>query len=117
MAHENTSYQVDRTTALYERPTMEVADATTFSAVKSAIEEKFAAGNVENFLKSLVRGGLRIREFEAVAKAGKLGPETGAQYASLSNGDQGQIRELYLAALERVDLGLRDKYFKLYAYY
>jgi hypothetical protein len=117
MAQDSTGYQVDRTTALYERPTMVVGDAPTFGAVKSAIEEKFAAGNVEGFLKSLERGNLRIREFEAVAKAGKLGPETAAQYAALSDGDQGQVRELYLASLEKVELGLRDKYFKLYAYY
>ena len=30
---------------------------------------------------------------------------------------QGQIRELYLASLEKVPVELRDKYFKLYAYY
>ena len=117
MAQENTGYQVDRTTALYERPVMEVSDASTFGAVKSVIESKFAAGNVEGFLKSLEKSKLRIREFEAVAKAGKLGPETAAQYASLSDGDQGQVREFYLASLEKVELSLRDKYFKIYAYY
>ncbi|WP_263377529.1 hypothetical protein [Granulicella paludicola] len=117
MAQENTSYQVDRTTALYERPAMEVTDASTFGAVKSVIESKFSAGNVEGFLKSLEKGKLRIRDFEAVAKAGKLGPQTAAQYASLSDGDQGQVREFYLASLEKVELGLRDKYFKIYAYY
>jgi hypothetical protein len=35
----------------------------------------------------------------------------------LSNGDQGQIREFYLASLEKVDASLRDKHFKVYAYY
>jgi len=35
----------------------------------------------------------------------------------LTGGDQGQIREFYLASLEKVELALRDKYFKVYAYY
>ena len=55
MAQENAGYQVDRSTALYERPKMAVADAETFEAVKGEIESKFAAGNVEKFLKSLER--------------------------------------------------------------
>ena len=86
-------------------------------AVKQAIESCFAAGTVNAFLKSLERASLRIREFEQVLTAGKLGPDTAAKYAKLDNGDQGQIREFYLAKLEQVDLALRDKYFKLYAYY
>ena len=110
-------FQVDRTTALYERPAMDVVDAPTFTTVKAAIESKFAAGNVEGFLKSLASAGLRIRDFEPIVQAGKLGKDTAAQYASLTNGDQGQIRELYLASLERVESNLRDKFFKLYAYY
>ena len=117
MAQTNSNYQVDRSTALYERPAVVIGDATTFAAVKGAIEGKFAASNVEGFLKSLGRSNLRIREFEAVAKAGKLGPETGAQYAKLPVGDQALVRELYLASLEQVEITLRDKYFKLYAYY
>jgi hypothetical protein len=110
-------FQVDRTAALYERPAMDIVDATTFAAVKATVESKFAAGNVEGFLKSLASGGLRIRDFASVLAAGKLGKETIAEYGKLANGDQGQIREIYLASLERVDSNLRDKYFKLYAYY
>jgi hypothetical protein len=108
---------VDRTTALYERPAMGIADEPTFTAVKQAIESCFAAGTVNAFLKSLERSSLRIREFEQVLTAGKLGPDSAAKYAKLDNGDQGQIREFYLAKLEQVDLALRDKYFRLYAYY
>jgi|ERR1700679_3946938 hypothetical protein len=110
-------FQVDRTTALYERPAMDIVDAATFAEVKKAIEGSYARGNVERFLKSVERSGLRIRSFEAVLSGGKLGSGTAAQYATLSNGDQGQIREFYLASLERVELALRDKYFKIYAYY
>jgi hypothetical protein len=110
-------FKVDRTTALFERAEMDIVDAATFAAVKQAIASAFAVGNVDKFLKSVERGGMRIREFEAVAGAGKLGAGAAAQYATLSNGDQGQIREFYLASLEKVELALRDKYFKVYAYY
>jgi hypothetical protein len=110
-------FQVDRTTALYERPAMDIVDAATFAEVKQAIENSFALGNVEKFLKSVERAGLRIRDFEAVLNCGKLGADTAAQYAKLSDGDQGQIREFYLASLEQVELALRDKFFKIYAYY
>ena len=110
-------FNVDRTTALYKRPPMDIVDAATFAEVKKTIESSFAPGNVETFLKLLERSGLRIRSFEAVLNGGKLGAGAAAQYAKLSNGDQGQIREFYLASLEQVDLALRDKFFKLYAYY
>jgi hypothetical protein len=111
------AFQVDRTTALYERPVMGIVDETTFHLVKQAIQQAFSAAGVEKFLKSLERAGLRIRDFESVLSAGKLGAGTAAEYAKLTNGDQGQIREFYLASLERVELPLRDRFFKLYAYY
>ena len=110
-------FQVDRTTALYERPAMEIVDAATFSEVKKAIASVYAPENVEKFLKSVSRSGMRIRDFEAVLSAGKLGVGTAGWYGTLSNGDKGQIREFYLASLEKVELALRDKYFKVYAYY
>jgi hypothetical protein len=110
-------YNVDRTAALYERPVMDILDEAGFAAVKQAVSASFATANVEKFFKSVARAGLRIRSFEAVLKAGKLGAGTEAEYTKLDNGDQGQIREFYLASLEQVDLALRDKFFKLYAYY
>ncbi|HEY5380771.1 MAG TPA: hypothetical protein VIJ65_00835 [Acidobacteriaceae bacterium] len=108
---------VDRSSALYERPPVAVADPATFAVVKRAVEGSFATHNVEKFLRSLERAGLRIRDFEAVLAAGKLGVGTAVEYGKLTDGDQGQIRELYLASLEKVEIPLRDKYFKLYAYY
>ena len=39
------------------------------------------------------------------------------EYKLLGNADQGQIREFYLASLERVAPDTREKFFKLYAYY
>ena len=108
---------IDRTRALYERPALGVEDAITFHEVRGAVEAHFATTAVEAFLRSLRKSDLRIRDFAAVLATGKLGSATAAQYAKLSPSDQGQIREFYLAALEQVSLPLRDKFFKLYAYY
>jgi hypothetical protein len=109
--------QVDRSHALYERPPVAVDDLATFTTVKAAVEDSFASHHAERFMRSLERAGVRIRDFEAVLAAGKLGVSTAVEYRRLSPGDQGQIREFYLASLERVEPSLRDKYFKLYAYY
>ena len=108
---------VDRTRALYERPVMGVEDEATFREVKAAVDTRFSEVGVQAFLRSLDKSGLRVRDFAAVLTAGKLGSSTAEQYARLSAGDQGQIRELYLASLEQVAVPLRDRFFKLYAYY
>ena len=96
---------------------MAIGDQQAFTEVKHAVESSFAASNITKFLKSVQASALRIRDFEAVLTAGKLGAQTSALYAKLTNGDQGQIREFYLASLEQIDMALRDKFFKLYAYY
>jgi hypothetical protein len=96
---------------------MPVEDAQVFNAVKTAIETSFSSSRAADFFKSLSRAGLRVRDFETVLKQGLLGASTAAQYNSLGNGDQGQIREFYLASLEQVAPELREKFFKLYAYY
>ncbi|MFP5232817.1 MAG: hypothetical protein ACLGQX_09360 [Acidobacteriota bacterium] len=110
-------FQVDRTTALFERPAITIVDQARFDRVKQALEDAFAPGKVEKFLRSVERAGLRIREFEQVLQAGKLGAEAAAEYAKLGDADQGLVRELYLASVEKVEMPLRDKYFKIYAYY
>jgi len=69
-------FQVDRTTALYERPAMDIVDATTFAEVKQTIASAFAPGNVEKFLQSVDRAGVRIRGFETVLKKGLMGKAT-----------------------------------------
>jgi hypothetical protein len=101
----------------YEKPVMPVEDAQVFNAVKTAIESSFSSSKAADFFKSLSRAGLRVRDFETVLKQGLLGASTAAQYNGLGNGDQGQIREFYLASLEQVAPELREKFFKLYAYY
>lgn len=101
----------------YRQAAIPVADPQTFGAVRSAVETSFSDGKVAGFLKSLERAKLRVRDFEVVIGKGMLGSKIQSEYTRLGNGDQGQIREFYLAALERVAPELRQKYFKLYAYY
>ena len=102
---------------MFSKPDLPIVDPQTFGAVHAAIEQAYATGNVANFLRSLDRAKVRIRQFEQVLSKGLLGSTIGACYAALDNNDQGQIREFYLAALERVPQELRERYFKLYAYY
>jgi hypothetical protein len=102
---------------MYQQPVLPISDPQTFTAVKNAIESSFSAGHVAEFLKSLERSKLRIRDFEDILGKGNLGASTASEYSSLGNADQGQIRELYLASLEQVAPELREKFFKLYAYY
>ena len=103
--------------ALHEQAVIPVADPEAFGAVRSAIETAFSSARVKDFLQTVARAGLRIRDFELVLRKGLLGAPTVNEYGRLGNGDQGQIRELYLASLEKVAPELRAKFFKLYAYY
>ena len=102
---------------LKEQPVLPIADPVAFGAVKTAIETSISSGKVRDFLRSLERQGLRIREFEDVLGKGLLGPKTAGDYKRLPDGDQGQIREFYLASLEKVAPELRQQFFRLYAYY
>ena len=102
---------------MYEKPELQVIDPQSFGAVKAAIETSFSATRAADFFKSLVRASVRVRDFESVLTKGLLGNAAIAEYNRLGNGDQGQIREFYLASLERVAPELREKFFKLYAYY
>jgi hypothetical protein len=102
---------------LKEQPVLPIADPEAFGAVKTAIETSFSSGRVRDFLRSLEQKGVRIRDFEVVLGKGLLGPKSAADYKRLPDGDQGQIRELYLASLEKVAPELRQQFFRLYAYY
>ena len=105
------------TMGIFEQATLPVQDEKTYAAVTDALGAAFSARQVEDFLHRIKRSGLRAREFEAVLNKGLLGKETPARYASLCNGDQGQVREKYLWLVEQVAPELRAKYLKVYAYY
>ncbi|MDP9039925.1 MAG: hypothetical protein M3O02_11760 [Acidobacteriota bacterium] len=68
-------------------------------------------------MRGTQRAGLRIRDFESVLRKSLLGTAAAADYTRMNDSDQGQIRELYLATLEKVSPELRSEFFKLYAYY
>ena len=101
----------------FDQPVLAITDPQSYGAVHSAIEGSFSSGRVADFLKSIERRNIRIRGFEEVLARDLLGANTKTEYARLGNGDQGQIREFYLASLEQVAPELREKFFKLYAYY
>ncbi len=104
-------------TALRDQGAIPVTDPENYDAVYAAIEAAFSAATVKDFLGSMLRAGLRIRDFELILRKGILGEPAQAKYNRLGNGDQGLIREFYLASLEKVAPELRAKFFKLYAYY
>jgi len=101
----------------YQQAVLAIVDPATFASVRQAVSTAFSTPRVADFLKSVERSSLRIRDFESVLAKGLLGALTAEQYAGLGGGDQGQLRELYLASLEQVAPGLRNRFFKLYAYY
>jgi hypothetical protein len=102
---------------LHEQAVLHVADPEPFGVVRGAVESSFSTGHVAAFLKTLERSGVRVRDFQSVLTKGLLGKGAATEYGRLGNSDQGQIREFYLASLERVAPELRTKFFKLYAYY
>ena len=101
----------------YQQAVIPVADPETFGAVRNAIASAFSAARLPDFYKSLDRAAVRVRDFEGVLGKGLLGSSTAAEYGRLSSGDQGMIREFYLASLEHVSPEIRNRFFKLYAYY
>lgn len=101
----------------FDQPVLAIVDPDRFQAVRSAIEAAFSSAKLTGFLKSLSSRNVRIRDFESVLAHGLLGQNTTSEYNNLGNADQGQIREFYLASLEKVAPALREKFFKLYAYY
>ena len=102
---------------MFEQAAIAVRDELGYARLHALIDEAFDARDVEVFLNRVRKSKLRIRDFETVLGKGVLGEATTAEYSKLGNSDQGQIRELYLASLERVAPELREKFFKLYAYY
>ena len=103
--------------ALHEQAQIPVSDPEAYGAVRSAVENAFSPAAVDGYLGSVERAGMRIREFELALRRGLLGAATAGEYDRLGNGDQGMIRELYLASLEKVAPELRAKFYKVYAYY
>ena len=102
---------------MFEKPVLGVEDGPSYDVVRSAIQAAFAPAAADRFLKRVGAQRLRVRDFESVLGKGLLGQEAIAAYGRLGNLDRGQIRELYLAAVEHVAPELRARHLKVYAYY
>jgi hypothetical protein len=98
-----------------------------FNQLHSALQRVFSADVVPGFLRLLARKGVPIRDFDRLLREklleqadrqlGHSGQSAQQWYDALPVGDQAQVREFYLTALEVVDLPLRERFKQLYRYY
>src|SRR5574340_90190 len=100
----------------FEQAAIKVEKEREFNALKSAIEQAFASGQVEKYLKKLDSRNVRVRDLVAVLAADALDVAVGAKagtasslYQALTISDQAQMREFYLSKLEEVEPGLRAR--------
>ena len=123
----NASMTHSETRIPFQQPTLSVEKPEEFAQLQSALDRVFATGSVERLLRLLQRKGIPIRDFDRVLREklleqadqalGSSGRSARQWYDAISVGDQAQIREFYLTALEAVDLPLREKFKQLYRYY
>jgi hypothetical protein len=102
---------------MFEQVAIAVKDEESFKRLHALIDAAFDARDVEVFLERATKARLRIRDFEAVIGRGLLGKDAKALYAALPVSDQGLTRERYLQLVEAVPEELRQRYFRVYAYY
>jgi hypothetical protein len=111
----------------FQQPTLGVEKLAEYAQLQPALERIFSTGGVEKFLRLLRSKGVPIRDFDRVLRErlleqadrglGQSGRSAQQWYDALSVGDQAQVREFYLTALEAVDLPLREQFKQLYRYY
>jgi len=111
----------------YQQAGIEIQNKEPYAELQSALNRAFAPGAVQKLLQKLENTGVPIRNFDAVLERKiiervdlaleKSGKTAAVLYSALTVSDQAQIREYYLTALEAVDLGLREKFSKVYRYY
>ena len=102
---------------MFEQAAIAVQDVEAHGKLGAIINAAFDSRDVEVFLNRVSRGKLRIRDFEGVLKRGCLGKDAVALYGALPASDQGLTRERYLSLVEAVPMELRERYFRIYAYY
>jgi hypothetical protein len=102
---------------MFEQAAIAVQDEQGYAQLHARIDAVFDARDVEVFLTRLRRAKLRIRDYEGVLDRGLLGKEAAQLYKALPLSDQGLTRERYLRLVEAVSLELRQRYFRVYAYY
>ena len=102
---------------MFEQAAIAVRDEQAFKRFHALLDAAFDARDVEVFLNRVTKAKLRVRDFEGITERGLLGKEAQAIYAGLPVSDQGLTRERYLRLVEAMPAELRQRYFRLYAYY
>jgi hypothetical protein len=102
---------------MFEQAGIAVQDEQAYGKLHTMIDAAFDARDVEVFLTRVAKSKLRIRDYENVLRRGFLGKEAVGLYQTLPVSDQGLTRERYLRLVEAVPLELRQRYFRVYAYY
>jgi hypothetical protein len=102
---------------MFEQATIAVRDEQGFAQIHALIDAAFDARDVEVLLSRTAKAKLRIRDLEGVLGRGLLGKQAAALYAALPESDQGLTRERYLRLVEAVPQELRQRYFRVYAWY
>ena len=102
---------------MFEQAAIAVTDERGYQKLHALIDAAFDARDVEVFLNRVTKSKLRIRDYETILKRGLLGKEAIGLYGALPVSDQGLTRERYLRLVEKVPEELRQRYFRIYAYY
>jgi hypothetical protein len=102
---------------MFEQAEIAVRDEQGYAQLHALIDAAFDPRDVEVLLERTSKSKLRIRDFAGVLKRGLIGKEAVKLYEALPVSDQGLTRERYLRLVEAVPLGLRQRYFRVYAYY
>jgi hypothetical protein len=102
---------------MFEQAPIAVRNEEQYRQLHAMIDAAFDGRDVDVLLSKVTRAGLRIRDFESVLRRSFLGKEAPGLYDSLPVSDQGLTRERYLRLVEKVPAELRQRYFKVYAYY
>jgi hypothetical protein len=102
---------------MFEQAAIAVRDEQAYKRFHGLMDAAFDGRDVEVFLNRVAKAKLRVRDFESITERGLLGKEAQAIYAALPVSDQGLTRERYLRLVEAVPSELRQRYFRLYAYY
>jgi hypothetical protein len=102
---------------MFEQAAIAVTDEQGYAQLHALIDAAFDTRDVEVLLDRVSKSKLRIRDYEGVLSRGLLGKAAPLLYEALQVSDQGLTRERYLRLVEAGPLELRQRYFRVYAYY
>ena len=102
---------------MFEQTAIAVQDEQGYAQLHALIDAAFDARDVEIFLNRVSKARLRVRNYETILERGLLGGKAIGLYKALPVSDQALTRERYLRLVEAVPLELRQRYFRIYAYY